>query len=171
MDISTHINIHFHDNINNKCVLNALVSVLYYLQKSKYANMIYKFGKKLEKITGRLAIDSIIQYWDKAKKYNDGFQEASLVNVKVVNLDKLLQQSYNIHIIVPIMSNGSYNHSVCLMHNLIFDSLKKVALNFIIKFWNGFLVDPLKYLQTSEIPIYNDTLFISSLNINISPME
>ena len=67
MNISTHITIHFHDNTNNKCVTNALAPVLYYLRESKYANMIYKFGKKIENKTGRLAIDSIIQYWNKMK--------------------------------------------------------------------------------------------------------
>ena len=53
MDISTHIKLHFHDETNNKCVSNALGSVLYYLGKSKFANMIYKFGKKIENNPGR----------------------------------------------------------------------------------------------------------------------
>ena len=60
-DISTHTTIHFHDDTNNKCVSNALASVLYYLYELKYANMIYKFGKKIENKMGRLAIDSIMK--------------------------------------------------------------------------------------------------------------
>ena len=40
MDISTHIEIHFHDNTNNKCVSNSLAPVLYYLRESKCASMI-----------------------------------------------------------------------------------------------------------------------------------
>ena len=134
--------------------------------------MIHKFGGKVENNTGCLAIDSIMRYWDKTKKYNDGFGEASLVKVKAVNLDKLLQSSCNKNMIVPIMSNESCNHSVCLTHNLIFDSSQKVALKRHNKSLNWIFGGPIiNIYRLLKIPIHNDSLCISIWNINNSPVK
>ena len=68
-----------------------------------------------------MAIDLIMQYWNKNTKTNRALGQASLKKIMAVHLDMLLQPSCNIQILVPIMPNGSCNHSVCLIQDLICD--------------------------------------------------
>ena len=103
-----------------------------YLKKKEIAEIIKKFGTKIENISGYVAMNMLMDLWNKnilIKKTFGNFSMSSFQNSNNSrSTAELLQPLENIYIVVPVTQTGSQSHAVTFVHDLMFDSTQQFAL-------------------------------------------